>query len=118
MPTTFDTPLNQVCSHLGSAYVAGSGSLSLIAGGGAQFGSAFPLRVTVITAATYGSTGEVQTIYQVSGATGDTLTGISAIEGTTDRAYSVADVVEMRWTAGRPPPSRRPSTQSNRPPTR
>jgi hypothetical protein len=30
----------------------------------------------------------------------DTLTGVSATEGTTDRAYAAGDRVEVRWTGG------------------
>ena len=98
--TTFDTALNNVRSTLGAAYAPGSGSMTLAAGGGAQFGAAFPLRVTVITQATYRTSSETLGIYQAAGIAGDTLTGTAAIEGTTDRAYSAGDIVEMRWTAG------------------
>jgi hypothetical protein len=99
MPTTFNTPLNNVRVALGSPHVIGSGTLVLIAGQGAQFGTTFPLRATCCTAATVGTAAEVLTIFSVTARSADTLT-VTAIEGTADRAYAVGDVVEMRATAG------------------
>ena len=57
-----------------------------------------PIRFTVITAGSYGTTAEVLTIYQATGLSGDNLSGVSAIEGTTDRNYAAGDKVEARPT--------------------
>ena len=100
MSTTFRPHPNNVSTALAGNYTAGSGSLVLASGTGAAFGSVFPLTVTAITAATYGTPGEVLTIFNVTGRTSDTLTGVSATEGTTDRAYAIGDRVECRWTSG------------------
>ena len=56
--------------------------------------------MTVATAATVGTTAEVNSIFNVTGRTTDTLTGVTAIEGTTDRNYAIGDRVECRWTSG------------------
>jgi hypothetical protein len=96
--TTFRPHLNNVSTTLFSAHASGSGSLSLAPATGSKFGSTFPFTVTVITAATYGSPAETLTVFNVTGRTTDTLTGCTAIEGTTDQAFSVGDRVEMRWT--------------------
>jgi hypothetical protein len=97
---------------LGSGYTAGSGSVALAAGSGAilaakltaagfpAISASAPLRVTLITAASYRTAAETLTILKVTGLSGDTLTGATAIEGTTDRDYAAADVAECRWTAG------------------
>jgi hypothetical protein len=100
MPTTFRPHPNNVSTSLASAYSAGGGSLVLAAGTGAAFGSTFPMTVTVAQAANVGTTAEVNTIFTVTGRTTDTLTGVTAAEGTTDRAYAAGDRVEVRWTGG------------------
>ena len=100
MATQFDTFVNNAYATLASPYTAGSGSLVLTTGEGAQFGSTFPIRVTAITAATYRTTAEVLAIYTVTGRTTDTLTGVSVAEGTTDQNFATGAIVEMRFTAG------------------
>jgi len=99
MATTFSTPLNNLRTTLGSSHASGSGSLIVATGTGVNFGSTFPLRVTVATAATYGIIGELSTIFSVTARSTDTLT-VSVIEGTSDRTYGVGDIVEVRETAG------------------
>ena len=99
MATTFDTFVNNAHATLAGAYTPGSGSLTLTAGQGAQFGSTFPIRVTLITAATYRTSSEVSAIYTVSGRSTDTLTGVAVAEGTTDQAFAADTVVELRFTA-------------------
>lgn len=90
--------------QLASAYAPGSGVMVVKSGQGAAFGAispANPVRITLIKQSTYGTgPGEITAIYGVTGRTGDTLTGVSAIEGTTDVAWSVGDYVECRETAG------------------
>ena len=100
MATSFRPHPNNVSTALASNYTAGSGSLVLASGTGAAFGSTFPLTVTVAQAANVGLTTEVNTIFTVTGRTSDTLTGVSATEGSTDRAYAIGDRCEARWTGG------------------
>ena len=99
MNKVFHTPLNNVSATLGAAYTAGSGSLVLASGQGAQFGTpsdSAPVRFTVASQADP----TVLTIFRATGRSTDALTGVSAIEGTTDRDYSTGDAVEVRATAG------------------
>lgn len=99
MPTTFRTPINNVSTTLGSAHSIASGTLVVASGAGSLFGTVFPLRVTVITAASYGTTSEVLTIFNVTARTTDTLTVSGAIEGTTDQVFAIGARVEIRPTA-------------------
>ena len=107
MSSNFAVPLNDVSTFVGSGgYTSGSGSLSLVTGDGAKFpalsGSQW-YRVTVIQKAlAYSSlaTAANYTIFKATRISGDTLTEISVIEGSTDRNYVLGDVVEVRVTAG------------------
>ena len=99
MSTTFKTPLNNIRTTLQSSHTSGSGSLAVATGTGTLFGSTFPLRVTVITAQSYGSSAEALTIFSVTARATDTLT-VTAIEGTADATYAAGAFVEMRDTAG------------------
>jgi hypothetical protein len=108
MSTVFATPVNNASSSVGpSGYTAGSFSLTLAAGGGSKFpaltGSNY-YRITVIQVAfAYSPTATTSnyTIYKVTGVSGDTLTLSSTpLEGTSDRAYSPGDIVEIRVTSG------------------
>ena len=98
--TVFKPHPNNVSTTLASTHAPGSGTLVLASGTGAAFGSTFPLTVTVAQAANVGLTTEVNTIFTVTGRSSDTLTGVSAAEGTADRAYAIGDRVECRWTSG------------------
>jgi hypothetical protein len=101
--TTFKTLVNNLRTTLGASYTVGSGTMTLAPGSGSSFGNvsaSTPVRFTVITAATYGSSSELLTIYQATGINGDVLSGVSAIEGTTDRNYSAGDKLEARPTQG------------------
>jgi hypothetical protein len=99
--TTFRPHPNNVSTTLAGAYTAGGTTLTLTAGTGPSFGSIFPMLVSVAQAASYGSPGEVNTIYSVTARTGDMLTiAAGGAEGTTDRNYAVGDRVDVRWTDG------------------
>jgi hypothetical protein len=99
LATTFYTPINNIRTTLQSAHTSGSGTLAVATGTGVNFGSTFPLRVTAVTAATYGSITESLTVFSVTARATDSLT-VSVIEGSSDQNYSIGDVVEMRITAG------------------
>ena len=83
---------------LASNYTAGTGSFTLSSGG--SLFPAAPCRMTVITAATYQTSSETLTIYEVTGVSSNTITVSGAIEGTIDRNYSIGDKVNLRLTAG------------------
>jgi hypothetical protein len=107
VPTPFAVPANNVVAQVGpSGYTAGSGTLALAAGQGGQFPALTgdqSYRLTVIQQAhAYDPLALPSqfTIYKATGRAGDTFTGLSAIEGTTDRAYVGGDVVDVRVTAG------------------
>jgi hypothetical protein len=100
MATTFKPHLNNVSTTVAQPYTAGSGAMFVASGTSPAFGGTFPVIFTVITASSYGTTAETYTIYQATGRTGDQFTGLSALEGTTDRAYAIGDRVEVRWTDG------------------
>ncbi len=94
---------NVIGLTLASAYTAGGGSMTLSSGGSLL--PTTPFRMTVVTAATYQTSSEALTIYEVTGVSGNVLTLASngaggAIEGTTDRNYAVGDKVDLRLTAG------------------
>lgn len=78
-------------------YAAGSGSIDLAAGTGPLFGTPTPTSPILVTTAspdratTYG-------LYQATGRTGDTLTGLTLIGGA-DTTLPTGYVVEGRWTA-------------------
>ena len=100
--TNFCQVSNNAYSTLASSYAAGSGSVTLAAGTGVLFGAPTttnPIRICVVTASSYRTTNETLTIYSCTGRSTDMLTGLTTIEGTTDRAYAQSDAVELRWTA-------------------
>lgn len=92
---------DQVFSQIVS-YTQGSGQITVKPGDGSKF--AAPLAatgqivVTAITAATYGSTAEVFGNYSCTGISGDTLTGLTLIDGA-DHPWSFGDNIEMRQVA-------------------
>ena len=75
-------PKNNIIGlQLASSYTAGAGSFALKTGQGANF-SVFPIRITAITAASYGTgSGEVAIEYTATGVSTDTLTGVAVAAG-------------------------------------
>jgi hypothetical protein len=101
MPTTFDTFVNNTYATLASAHASGATSLVLGSGQGAQFGSSFPMLVTVIKAGTYRTPTETLCLFSVTGRSTDTLTvSATPAESMSDPGFAIGDVVEMRFTAG------------------
>jgi hypothetical protein len=113
--TTLYTALNQLATTVGSAYTAASGSLTVASGygttiateitaaGAAAISAGAPVRISVVKAAHAGDDPIApanRTIYSVTGITGDVLTIGAALEGTTDRNYSIGDAVRINLTAG------------------
>lgn len=105
--TSFGLPANNiVAAVVAGGYTSGSGVINLVAGQGAQFpalGANQFYRLTVIqNSVAYSAlaTPSNFTIFKATGLTTDQFTGVTAIEGTTDRNYVSADVVDVRVTAG------------------
>jgi hypothetical protein len=104
--TTFKTPLNNVSTTVGATRGVGVASLTVATGTGGKFGSpspSAPIRVTVIQAA--GISGGIitdptkLTIFSCTGRSGDVLSGLTVIEGTTDLAFANGDTIIMAPTA-------------------
>jgi hypothetical protein len=113
--SVFGTCLNQISTTLASAHASGSGTLVMATGYGARLAAELtaeglplisgtaPIRVSVV-APGHGADAPIlpgfRTIFRATGLTGDTLTGCTAIEGTTDRAYAIGSAVRFNLTAG------------------
>ncbi len=103
----FSQPLNNASSVLAAAHVQGADTLVLSAGTGARFGTPTadaPVRVTVAARSTLVN-GQIAptstaTIYFATARSGDTLSGLTTVEGTVDRAYAKSDLVAATITAG------------------
>jgi hypothetical protein len=109
MPATnFDQVKNDAASTLAAGYAPGAGSFVLAAGTGANFPiptATNPARIAVMPAAkAYNPSTLLPTdmrIFQATGKSGDTLTGITAIEGYADDvSFAIGDAVAMTITAG------------------
>jgi hypothetical protein len=92
MATNFAIVVNQPIggSTLAAPHVVADGTLVLQPGTGSIFGSpssTHPLRVVVQSQSNFAR----YTVYRVTGRTTDTLTGISAIDGTADQAFAASD---------------------------
>ena len=77
MSLTFHTPINNVSTTVGSGYTAGSHSLVVATGTGAQFGSTFPL---IITASQAGTVYSILEVTRRSTDTGGGTWSVSAIK--------------------------------------
>lgn len=120
MPTTptFASPLNSITTTLGLTYVVGSGSLALAEDAGDAIVAALaaqglpsvsgsaPLRFVCTRADGYNFTTnqvtqtDLQTIFEATGLSGDDLSGVTAVEGSTDQAFYVGDLLVVELTAG------------------
>jgi hypothetical protein len=90
------SPVDGLSTTLASSYSAGSGSFALSSAAGWPTGGGY---CTGITAASYQTASEALCLYTYTGITGNTLTGVSAVAGFTDRSFGSGDLVEMRATA-------------------
>ena len=83
---------------LAQPYVAGSGTMVLTAGGAAF--AANPTKFNVITAATYNQGPDEQTaVYQCTGQSGNILSGVSVLDGSSDQDFPAGSYVEIRLNA-------------------
>lgn len=92
---------NNAASELASAVTSGAVSLTLKTGGGAKFPT--PSGGDFFLVTLYQKVGQDEINHEIVKCTaraGDVLTVVRAQEGTTARAFSVYDPVELRLTAG------------------
>ncbi len=115
---TFASPLNSISTTLGATYVVGSGALTLAedtgdaivaalaAQGLPSVSASAPLRFACVRAEGYNFTtnqvaqADLVTIFEATGLSGDDLSGVTVVEGTTDQAFYVGDLLAVELTAG------------------
>jgi hypothetical protein len=98
MTTAFTLPINSASTTLAASHAIGSGTLVLTDGSFLPSGvpsTATPIRVTCIRLADFTSV-----IFKVTAISGNTISGLTAIEGSSDITLNAGDVVDMRITAG------------------
>jgi hypothetical protein len=83
---------------LASSYSIGSGQV-VLSSGGSKFTS-FPVKFTMITSSTYGQgSAEISSNYICTGASGNTLTGVAVLAGSTDQDFPAGSYLEVRANA-------------------
>jgi hypothetical protein len=104
-PTTFATPGDNLITSLGSAYTAGSGTMTLATGYGAivsarlsamgfpTISSTNPLRFTVVAASALNAYGQITNtnlvaVYTATGLSGDVLSGVAVDTGSIDQNFA------------------------------
>lgn len=114
---SFASLANNAQTTLAANYTAGSGTVTLASGYGATLAAKItaagfasiaptaPLRFTLIAASainTYGQISDLSrvTILEATGLAGDVLSGVTAVEGTTDQNFSAGDTFAVLLTAG------------------
>ena len=100
MATTFQRPVNNFKSTLASTHTSGSGTLVLQSGDGTLLGALGSNQVYRITAVTSpGASETIVGIFEATGKSTDTLTGVTAVEGYSDSTISSGTPVQVRATA-------------------
>lgn len=98
-PTTFQRPVNNFSTTLATGHTNGDGSLVLATGAGALLGALASNQKYVVTASD-ASTGAILAIFKGTGLGTDTITGVTAVEGTSDLTLAAGTIIEVRPTAG------------------
>jgi len=106
--TIFDCPISNLSTTVAAACMAGATSITIAAGSGSLFGTvspSSPVRILVIQASGLNSNGLVAdpsrlTVFRATGRTGDTLTGLSVVEGQSAINFAPGDTVTVSLTAG------------------
>lgn len=113
----FASVANNIQTALGADHVAGSGTIQIATGYGATLAAAIaaagfpaisstaPFRFTVIARSAQNSIGQITnlalvTIFEATGLAGDVLSGVAAVEGTTDQDFKAGDTFAVLLTAG------------------
>jgi hypothetical protein len=113
---TIPIHVNNAQTTLGASYSIGGSTLTMATGYGTTLaakltalghtlGASAPLRVTAIKSTALNVYGQITdlsklTIFEATGRSGDVLTGVSVVEGTTDQAFAAGDTLAFLWTAG------------------
>jgi hypothetical protein len=98
--TTFQRPVNNFSTTLSGTHTNASGTLALQSGDGAAIGalgSGEVYRVTVID--NPGASETILAIFEATGKSSDTLTGVTAVEGYSDSTIASGKTVQVRPTA-------------------
>lgn len=114
MPTPIG--VNNAQTTFGAAHSIGATTIAMASGYGATLAGKLtalgltldasnPLRVTAIKRTALNAYGQITdttqlTIFEATGRSGDTLTGVTVVEGTTDQAFALGDTLAFLWTAG------------------
>lgn len=100
MTTKYGQTRDNYATTTASPYIAGGGSLALAGGAGATLGSLPSGRVWRFTAGhNFRSASEVVLgVFEASGRSGDTLTGVAASAGYSDVDIPSGSQIEIRWT--------------------
>lgn len=99
--STLAKPVNNFSAALATAHAIADSQLVLATGSGALLGTLAANRVYRVTAVQAPGTAaeSVLGIFEATGLTGDTLTGVTAAEGFSDVALSVGVTIQVRITA-------------------
>lgn len=113
---TIPIHVNNAQTTFGASYSPGGSTLVMATGFGSTLASRLsalgltldasnPIRVTAIKSTAINIYGQITdlsklTIFQATGRSTDTLTGVTVVEGTTDQAYVEGDTLAFLWTAG------------------
>lgn len=96
----FQRPVNNFSSTLSAQHTSGSGTLALQAGDGTllgALGSSEVYRVTVVS--NPGASETIVGIFEATGLSTNTLTGVTAVEGFADSTIAAGTTVQVRVTA-------------------
>jgi hypothetical protein len=101
MSSTFGQPVNNFSTTLATAHATGDGQLAMASGSGAQLGTLPAGRVYRVTAIRAPETTSevILGIFEATGLSTDTLTGVTSVEGTTDGGLIAGTTLEVRVTA-------------------
>ena len=94
--SNFQRPVNGFITTLTTAHVAADGNLVLASGDGAKLGTLTANQIYRVTA-TIG--GVIQAIFEGTGLSTDTITGVTAVEGYSDLNLAVGTAISCRPTA-------------------
>jgi len=111
-PTIWQSPINGAQAALAAKYTVGLGSMVITKGYGdvirqklldlglPSISPSAPLAYTITSKTQPSTLATYEAIYQATGLTDDTLSGVSTIEGSIDQAFSIGSKFAVNLTAG------------------
>lgn len=98
--STFQRPVNEFSTTLATAHVAADGQLVMASGAGTLIGALGSGEVYRVTVVNLLVTPNVTIgIFQATGLSTDTLTGVTAVEGYSDTGIAAGNLIQIRATA-------------------